>query len=198
MTEPDIYSEPVCKKPAENKAVPDLFQPSNMAVTGVGQISLSSRKFAILGGGISGLAAAYHLLDKVKDPSNITVLESSERVGGWMQSCSTENGAVFELGPRSIRPAGNAGRATLKIVSRIHMGENFSRVCVTRGRFLFSCSTEVLYWSSSSTIHWGWFRDQSYLKGGRDRVNAKLYIPCLLYPNPPFREALVVKCFVRY
>lgn len=145
MTEPDIYSEPVCKKPAENKAVPDLFQPSNMAVTGVGQISLSSRKFAILGGGISGLAAAYHLLDKVKDPSNITVLESSERVGGWMQSCSTENGAVFELGPRSIRPAGNAGRATLKIVSRIHMRENFSRVCVTRGRFLFLCSTEVLY-----------------------------------------------------
>lgn len=188
----------MCKKPAENKAVPDLFQPSNMAVTGVGQISLSSRKFAILGGGISGLAAAYHLLDKVKDPSNITVLESSERVGGWMQSCSTENGAVFELGPRSIRPAGNAGRATLKIVSRIHMRENFSRVCVTRGRFLFSCSTEVLYWSSSSTMHWGWFRDQSYLKGGRDRANAKLYIPYLLYPNPPFREALVVKCFVRY
>lgn len=120
----------MCKKPAENKAVPDLFQPSNMAVTGVGQISLSSRKFAILGGGISGLAAAYHLLDKVKDPSNITVLESSERVGGWMQSCSTENGAVFELGPRSIRPAGNAGRATLKIVSRIHVRE-ISHVCVS-------------------------------------------------------------------
>lgn len=76
----------------------------------------STSKFAILGGGISGLAAAYRLLDKVKDGSNITVLESSGRVGGWLQSCVTEPGAVFELGPRSIRPVGNAGMATLKIV----------------------------------------------------------------------------------
>ena len=76
----------------------------------------SACKIAILGGGISGLAAAYRLLDKVKDPSGITVLESSDRVGGWLQSFVTEEGAVFELGPRSIRPAGNAGMATLKIV----------------------------------------------------------------------------------
>ena len=81
-------------------------------------MALSPCKFAILGGGISGLAAAYHLLDRVKDPSNITVLESSGRVGGWMQSCTLENGAVFELGPRSIRPVGKSGRATLKIVRK--------------------------------------------------------------------------------
>ena len=83
-----------------------------------GQIALSSSKFAILGGGISGLAAAYHLLDRVKDPSNITVIESSGRVGGWVQSCTLDSGAVFELGPRSIRPVGNPGRATLKIVRK--------------------------------------------------------------------------------
>ena len=100
-----------------------------MAVATGGQISLSSAKFAILGGGISGLAAAYHLLDRVKDPSNITVLESSERVGGWMQSCAGENGAVFEFGPRSIRPAGNAGRATLKIVRNNHLNTNFEEFC---------------------------------------------------------------------
>ena len=98
--------------------VPDLssLSFSNMAVARGGQISLSPYKFAILGGGISGLAAAYHLLDKGTDPSNITVLESSGRAGGWMQSWTGENGAVFELGPRSIRPVGKAGRATLKIV----------------------------------------------------------------------------------
>lgn len=98
-------------------AVPDLLVVfSNMAVARGGRISLSPCKFAILGGGISGLAAAYHLLDKVTDPSNITVLESSGRAGGWMQSWTGENGTVFELGPRSIRPVGKAGRATLKIV----------------------------------------------------------------------------------
>ena len=79
----------------------------------------SGCKFAILGGGISGLAAAHRLLDRVKDPSDITVLESSGRVGGWLHSCTTEHGAVFELGPRSIRPAGKAGMATLKIVCSI-------------------------------------------------------------------------------
>ena len=77
---------------------------------------LSTAKFAVLGGGISGLTAAYRLLNRVKDPSNIIVLESSNRVGGWVQSCVTEHGAVFELGPRSIRPVGKAGMATLKMV----------------------------------------------------------------------------------
>lgn len=99
---------------------------SNMAVAKGGQISLSPCKFAILGGGISGLAAAYHLLDKVTDPSNITVLESSGRAGGWMQSLTGENGTVFELGPRSIRPVGKAGRATLKIVRSTFYGKIIS------------------------------------------------------------------------
>ena len=87
-----------------------------MAVVGGGE--LSSCRFTVLGAGISGLAAAYHLVDKVKDPSNITVLESSARVGGWLQSTCTDGGGVFDLGPRSLRPVGKAGRRTLKIVSR--------------------------------------------------------------------------------
>ena len=105
--------------------VPDLspLSFSNMAVARGGQISLSPCRFAILGGGISGLAAAYHLLDKVTDPSNITVLESSGRAGGWMQSWTGENGTVFELGPRSIRPVGKAGRATLKMVRSTFYGK---------------------------------------------------------------------------
>ena len=89
-----------------------------MQMASVGE-HLASCKFSILGAGISGLTAAYRLLDKVNNPSHITVLESNDRVGGWLQSCVTEQGAVFELGPRSIRPAGEAGMATLKIVSSI-------------------------------------------------------------------------------
>lgn len=78
--------------------------------------ALSSSKYAVLGGGISGLTAAHHLLNKVTDPSNITLLEASPRVGGWMHSVLTEQGAVFERGPRSLRPVGEAGRSTLKLV----------------------------------------------------------------------------------
>ena len=91
---------------------------------------LSTAKFAVLGGGISGLTAAYRLLNRVKDPSNIIVLESSNRVGGWVQSCVTEHGAVFELGPRSIRPVGKAGMATLKMVCMTQVNERLDRILI--------------------------------------------------------------------
>ena len=44
-------------------------------------------------------------------------MEGSNRVGGWMQSVHTEEGAVLELGPRSLRIAGAAGKTTLSLVS---------------------------------------------------------------------------------
>jgi oxygen-dependent protoporphyrinogen oxidase len=76
-----------------------------------------SSKFLVLGGGISGLSAAYQLLGKVANPKNIIVLESSARLGGWIQSKRYEDGAIFELGPRGLRPAGPAGTASLQLVS---------------------------------------------------------------------------------
>lgn len=50
----------------------------------------------------------------------VILLESSERVGGWMHSMRTEEGAVLELGPRSLRTAGPAGKTTLSLVSRLN------------------------------------------------------------------------------
>lgn len=74
-------------------------------------------KFLVLGGGIAGLSAAHSLLQKVANPKNITLLESSSRLGGWIQTKQYEDGAVFELGPRGLRPAGPSGRASLQLVS---------------------------------------------------------------------------------
>ena len=76
-------------------------------------------RVAILGGGISGLSAAYFLAKKHANPSKITVIEASSRVGGWMHSIRSESGAIFEQGPRSLRPAGPSGAATLKLVCKI-------------------------------------------------------------------------------
>ena len=76
----------------------------------------ATSKFAVLGGGISGLSAAFHLAKKVKDPGSITVIESSSRLGGWIKSVATEEGAIFEQGPRGMRPAGEQGLATLNMV----------------------------------------------------------------------------------
>ena len=83
-----------------------------------------SGKFLILGGGIAGLSAAYRLLGKVANPKNITVLESSARLGGWIQSKRYDDGTIFELGPRGMRPAGPSGTASLQLVSLTFIGFN--------------------------------------------------------------------------
>ena len=44
------------------------------------------------------------------------MLEAASRVGGWVHSVRHDDGSVFELGPRSIRPIGNVGYNTLLLV----------------------------------------------------------------------------------
>ena len=82
----------------------------------------SSSNFAVLGGGISGLAAAFYLTKKVKDPGSITVIETSPRLGGWMSSVATKEGALFERGPRGMRPVGEPGLASLNMVRNSSRG----------------------------------------------------------------------------
>lgn len=73
---------------------------------------------AVLGGGIGGLSACYTLF---KSPvvSKIVLVEGDGRVGGWLSSTRREDGAVFEHGPRGIRPAGAVGRNTLNMVEEL-------------------------------------------------------------------------------
>ncbi len=70
-------------------------------------------KVAVLGGGIAGLSAAWNLARRAE----VTVYEAASRVGGWMDSTTTSNGAVFELGPRSLRTAGASARVAMELVS---------------------------------------------------------------------------------
>ena len=80
-----------------------------------------SQRVAVLGGGISGLAAAWNLARRQPN-LDILLLERSEKLGGWLQSHrgsleeEGERGRVFELGPRSLRTAGVAGKTTLALV----------------------------------------------------------------------------------
>ncbi|MEL7431540.1 MAG: protoporphyrinogen oxidase [Chlamydiota bacterium] len=52
----------------------------------------------IVGAGISGLSFAHYLLEKRPD-YQITFLEKTGRVGGWLQTCK-EGGLSYEKGPR--------------------------------------------------------------------------------------------------
>ncbi|XP_059194622.1 protoporphyrinogen oxidase [Centropristis striata] len=79
------------------------------------------RTIAVLGGGVGGLAASYYLC-KSPQVTKVIVLESSSRFGGWLQSTRRSDGAVFEHGPRGIRPAGAVGRNTLNMVDDLGIG----------------------------------------------------------------------------
>ncbi|XP_016065940.1 PREDICTED: protoporphyrinogen oxidase [Miniopterus natalensis] len=60
----------------------------------------------------------------------VVLVEGSERLGGWIRSVRGPGGAVFELGPRGIRPAGALGARTLLMVSELGLD---SEVLPVRG-----------------------------------------------------------------
>jgi oxygen-dependent protoporphyrinogen oxidase len=60
-------------------------------------------KVIILGGGISGLSAAYYLLKK-HPSAQVTLFEKSARLGGWIDTTEVD-GFLFERGPRTFQAA---------------------------------------------------------------------------------------------
>jgi oxygen-dependent protoporphyrinogen oxidase len=89
---------------------------------------------AVLGGGISGLSTAYYLARLAPASTKIVLIESKDRLGGWIQSRRVapgkydnkthlpklsndeKNSILFEAGPRSLRPAGVNGTILLEMV----------------------------------------------------------------------------------
>ncbi|XP_007537475.1 protoporphyrinogen oxidase isoform X1 [Erinaceus europaeus] len=98
------------------------------------------RPVVVLGGGISGLAACFHLTRGARPPK-VVLVEASERLGGWIHSVRGPDGAVFELGPRGIRPAGELGARTLLLVSELGLESEVLPVPghhpAARNRFLY-------------------------------------------------------------
>lgn len=69
---------------------------------------------AVLGGGISGLSAAFSIVTRHKDVK-VKLFEASSRYGGWIRSEKRKD-VIFEAGPRTIRPKGIAGNTTLELI----------------------------------------------------------------------------------
>lgn len=136
-------------------------------------------RFLILGGGISGLAAAYRLLRRVSNPRNITVVESTSRLGGWIQSKRYEDGTIFEHGPRGLRPAGPSGRSSLELAYDLGLENDIIAVSTdhvsAKNRYIFA--HQKLHKLPSGIV--GLFKSQSLL--------SKNLVPVLL------REAFVPK-----
>lgn len=76
----------------------------------------------ILGGGISGLAAAYYLTKT--GCKNIRLLEATSYLGGWIITKKfTDKGFLFETGPRTLRPFGPKGQTTLELIENLGLSE---------------------------------------------------------------------------
>jgi len=57
----------------------------------------------IVGGGISGLSAAWYI-SKISPDFAITILEKNNRIGGWIETIDAM-GFQFEKGPRIFKPS---------------------------------------------------------------------------------------------
>ena len=88
---------------------------------------LMPKQVVIVGGGISGLAAAERLLSDAGSgaPPNVTLLEASERLGGVIRT-DREDGFLLEAGPDVILAAKPAG---IEMCERLGLAE---RVIATR------------------------------------------------------------------
>lgn len=74
---------------------------------------------AILGGGITGLAAAHYIVQELPH-AKVTIYESKSELGGWLRSKTVDVGdgeVIFESGPRSLRPTVPNGTLTMRLVS---------------------------------------------------------------------------------
>lgn len=75
---------------------------------------MATKKALVLGGGISGLTAAYELSKKY----DVILIEKDERVGGWIET-RREHGYLFEKGPRTF-PASRS-RPLLEIAKELQI-----------------------------------------------------------------------------
>lgn len=80
----------------------------------------------VLGGGISGLSSAFYALQEGVPAkfAKVTLLEASERFGGWLHSNKYKDGTVFDYGPRSFRPQGVSGLNTIDLALKLGLRDD--------------------------------------------------------------------------
>lgn len=100
----------------------------------------------VLGGGISGLSAAYYLLKRFPaGQANVKLFEASNRFGGWIRSETHADAGnsqtIFEAGPRTLRIQGPRGSNTLELCSELSLQNSILPIKSTspavRNRMLF-------------------------------------------------------------
>ncbi|ORX45101.1 protoporphyrinogen oxidase [Hesseltinella vesiculosa] len=78
------------------------------------------RSIVVLGGGISGLSAAYYL-SRLVPQAHIRLIESNKRAGGFIKTQQVNDHLIFEAGPRTLRPHGTSGTVLLDMIKDLDL-----------------------------------------------------------------------------
>jgi len=103
-----LASDPACAYQPRRPAKRDEASPAGHALEH--RRGSERKRLVVIGGGVAGLAAAWEAKDRRPDVETI-LLESSERVGGLVETDTTRSGFVFEQGPdcmATFKPAAMA------------------------------------------------------------------------------------------
>lgn len=96
---------------------------------------MRAKRIVVVGGGISGLAAAHRLLELGLEKTQVTLIEASERLGGTIET-RRRDGFLLERGPDSFiseKPQAVALAKRLGLESRlIQTNEQFRRSFIVR------------------------------------------------------------------
>jgi oxygen-dependent protoporphyrinogen oxidase len=139
------------------------------------------KRVVIIGGGITGLAAAHRLLERSRESGNqvkVTLLEASGQTGGIVQTRERE-GFLVESGPDSFiseKPAALELSKRLNLESRlIETNETYRRsFIVKQGRLL--AVPEGFHLLAPSRF-WPFFKSDIFSLSGKARMALELVIP---------------------
>jgi protoporphyrinogen/coproporphyrinogen III oxidase len=139
------------------------------------------RRVVIIGGGITGLAAAYRLLEKSRElqtPIQLTLLESSDRLGGIVQTAERD-GFLLERGPDSFiseKPAALNLVKRLGLESRLIETNSRHRrsFVVNRGRLL---PVPEGFQLLAPARFWPFVKSGIFSPAGKARMALELLVP---------------------
>lgn len=137
-----------------------------------------TKRVVIVGGGISGLAAAHRLLELGHDQTQVTLLEAGPRLGGTIQT-EYRNGFLLERGPDSFiseKPEAVALAKRLGLESRlIETNEQFRRSFIVRNGRLRPVPEGFQLLAPSRV--WPFLTTDIFSLTGKLRMAADLFLP---------------------
>ncbi len=139
---------------------------------------MHSKRVVIVGGGISGLAAAHRLIELGLPKSQITLIEAGERLGGTLQT-HHRDGFLLERGPDSFiseKPEAVSLAKRLGLESRlIQTNEQFRRSFIVRNGRLRPVP-EGFHLLAPSRV-WPFIATDIFSLTGKIRMAADLLLP---------------------